>query len=185
MIKALFQLFITFFKIGLLAFGGGYAVISLLQKEAVEGRKWISNEELTDMMAIAQTLPGVIYVNSSTMVGYRVCGLLGALTATFASIIPTFMIVLVITVFLWDYTNNPIAKKIFTGVLLGVTALVIHSIFKMWKSVVKSYFDLILVIISSCLLIVFKTSVILVIVGVAFAGFMRNLYKFKSEGKVQ
>ena len=100
----LIELFITFLKIGFLAFGGGYAVIALLQKEVVNHKKWLSNEELSDIMAIAQTLPGIIYVNSATMVGYRKQGLWGALIATIASVIPTFILILLVTtVFLGIY----------------------------------------------------------------------------------
>lgn len=175
-IKLLFQLFITFIKIGSLAFGGGYAVIPLLQREVIEHRKWISSEELTDMMAIAQTMPGVIMVNVSTMTGYRVGGFWGALTATTASILPTFVLTLLVTLLLWNQTENPLVKKAFTGVLLGVTALILYSIVKTWKSAVKNYFDIALVVLSAVLLTVFKVNVVLVILAMGAIGFANGLF---------
>jgi chromate transporter len=180
-IRLLIQLFFTFLKIGAIAFGGGYTVIPLLQREAVEHRKWMTDEELTDIMAISQTLPGVITVNSSTMIGYKVCGFWGALAATTASILPTFVIILLVSIFFWNYTDNPIVKKAFSGILLGVTALIMVSVTQTWKSVVNNYFDIILVVTSSALLILFKVNVILVLLGVAAAGFTRNLIAYKKE----
>ena len=180
MIKLLLQLFISFFKLGLAAFGGGYAVIPLLHREAVEHRRWISDEELTDMMTLAQTMPGIIFVNSSTMVGYRVCGFWGALVATVSSITPTFILILVITVFLWEYTDFPVVNKIFTGILLGVTSLIIYSMTKMWKTVVKSRFDFFLALLSAVLLLVFRINVIFVILGLTVLGFSYNYFFIKS-----
>lgn len=170
-VKKIIQLFISFFKIGAIAFGGGYAVAPLLQKEIVEHRKWITSEELTDIMAISQALPGIIFTNSATMIGYRVAGFIGALVATTSSIAPTFIITLVVTSYFWNYTENVWVQKALTGVLLGVTALILYSITKMWKSAVRNYFDIALVVLSSLLLIIFKASAIYVILGVAVLGF--------------
>lgn len=177
--KLLMLLFRSFFKIGLIAFGGGYAVAPLLQKEVVENREWIASEELTDIMAIAQTLPGVIFTNSATMIGYKVAGLSGSAVATISAIIPTFMITILVTVFFWNFTNNPIVQKAFVGILIGVTSLVIYSITKMWKSAIRNYFDIILVVLSSLCLIFFKINAVFVILGVAIIGFAYNLIVFK------
>jgi chromate transporter len=181
--KILVQLFLSFFKIGLTAFGGGYAVIPLLQREAVEHRKWLTSEDLTDIMAISQTLPGAIYVNASTMLGYKVFGFWGALIATTAAVIPTFTIILLIVVLFWNYTDNPIVKKAFTGALLGITALVITSIVKMWSTSVKSILGIILVIISSVLLIVLKVNVVFVIIGITVISFSWNVLNLKRKGR--
>ena len=182
-IKLLFQLFVAFFKIGMLAFGGGYAVIPLLQKEVVEYRKWIAAEELIDIMAISQTLPGAIMSNSSTIVGYRVCGLSGAIIATTASLIPTFTIMLLVTVFFWNYTDNPLVKKALSGILLGVTALILYSITKMWKSAVKNYFDTAIVIAASASIILFKVNAVLIILAVAVIVFSRSFLVYMLGGK--
>lgn len=171
----LLKIFLTFFKIGFIAFGGGYAVAPLLQKECVEHRKWITNEELTDIMAIAQTLPGIIFTNCATMIGYRVSGFFGALIATASAITPTFVITILVTTFFWKYTENPIIQKAFTGILIGVSALIIYAISKMWKSSVKNYFDIFLVLFSATCLILFKLSGVYVILGISVIGFFRNL----------
>jgi chromate transporter len=173
--KQYLALFNSFFKIGMAAFGGGYAVAPLFQKEMVERRKWITEEELTDIMAISQTLPGVIMTNSSTIIGYRVAGFWGALIATTASIVPTFAITIIVTAFFWKYSDNPLVRKTFTGILIGVTSLIIYSITKFWKAAVKDYFDVLLVLIAAAALILFKIHAVLVILGVAAIGFTRNL----------
>lgn len=172
-------LFGSFFKIGLIAFGGGYAVTPLLQKEAVERRGWITGEELTDIVALAQSLPGVIFTNSATIIGYRVAKVLGAFIATTASIIPTFAITIIVTAFFWQYTDYPWVRKAFTGILIGVSALIIYSITQLWKTAVKDYFDVVLVLLSTAALILFKINAVGVILGGAVIGFFRNLIKSK------
>jgi chromate transporter len=178
-------LFVSFFKIGAIAFGGGYAVAPLFQKEIVEHRKWITHEELTDIMAMAQTLPGIIMTNSATMIGYRVSGFWGAVLATTASISPTFVITILVTAFFWNYTGNPLVRKTFTGILIGVTSLIIYSITKMWKSAVKNYFDILIVLLSSACLILFKINAVFVILGAAIIGFSRNLIVLRTRGQKQ
>ena len=168
-------LFNSFFKIGLLAFGGGYAVAPLLQKEAVERRGWITGEELTDFLALSQSLPGVIFTNSATMIGYRVGGFWGAFIATTASIIPTFAITIIVSAFFWNYTDNPWVRKAFAGILIGVAALIIYSITKLWKTAVKDYFEILMAVISAAAMILFKANAVLVILGITAIGFTRNL----------
>lgn len=179
----LWQLLTTFLKVGAIAFGGGYAVAPLLQKEAVEHRRWLTDEELTDIMGMAQALPGIIFTNSATIIGYRVCGLAGAVTATAASVAPTFILTLLVTVFFWDNTTNPMVQKALKGVLLAVAALVIYAITKMWKSAVANRFDLLLVLASSVCLILFKVNAALVILLGAIAGFSRNYYIYRAGDK--
>lgn len=182
-LRLLFSLFVSFFKIGLISFGGGYAVIPLLQLEAVERRKWLSKEELLDTMAISQAFPGVIIVNSSTMIGYKAGGFWGSLVATAATLIPTFCLILIITVFFWNYTGNIYVKKAFSGILIGVTSLILYSLTKMWKSSIKGYFDIFLVLLSTSALLLFKLNAVIVILLVLAVGFTYNLYAAKKEGE--
>lgn len=163
----------SFFKIGMLAFGGGYAVAPLLQKEAVERRGWITSEELADIMAVSQTLPGVIMTNSATMIGYRVGGVWGAVIATGAAIIPTFAITLIVTAFLWKYSDHPWVQKTFTGILVGVASLIIYSITKLWKTAIRDYFDVLLAL-AAAGLILFKINAALALLAIAVTGFARN-----------
>ena len=177
------ELFITFFKIGCLAFGGGYAVIGILQKEVVESKQWVGNDELTDIMAISQSLPGIIFVNSATMIGYRKKGILGSITATAASILPTFILILVLTFGIWGFTDNIIVRKAFTGILLGVTVLILNSIKKTWRTAIKHYSDTVLAILSTALLLITKVNVVFIILLIATLGFSKNLYFMRKEGK--
>ncbi|WP_088224720.1 chromate transporter [Desulfosporosinus sp. FKB] len=177
------EMFITFFKIGCLAFGGGYAVIAILQKEVVELKQWVTNDELTDIMAISQTLPGIIFVNSATMIGYRKKGLLGATVATITSCLPTFLLILLLTFVIWGFTDNPIVHKAFIGILLGVTALILNSVKKTWKTAVKHYSDVILALLSAALMLFTNINVVLVLLLLAALGFAKNIYFLKKEEK--
>lgn len=177
------EMFLIFFKIGCLAFGGGYAVIAILQKEVVELKGWVSNDELTDIMAISQTLPGIIFVNSATMIGYRKKGILGAITATLSSILPTFFLILLLTFAVWGFTDNIIVRKAFTGILLGVTVLILNSIKKTWKTAVKHYSDLVLAFLAAVLLLFTEVNVVIVLLLLAGLGFVKNLYFMRRESK--
>lgn len=177
--EILLEMFITFFKIGCLAFGGGYAVIAILQKEVVELKQWVDNDELTDIMAISQTLPGIIFVNSATMIGYRKKGLWGAMVATLASILPTFFLILLLTFVIWGFTDNVFVRKAFTGILLGVTALILNSVEKTWKTAVKHYPDIILAFLATALMLFTSINVVFVILLMAALGFGKNLYFMK------
>jgi len=177
------EMFITFFKIGCLAFGGGYAVIAILQKEVVELKQWVDNDELTDIMAISQTLPGIIFVNSATMIGYRKKGILGALVATFSSILPTFFLILLLTFVIWGVTDNIIVHKAFTGILLGVTALILNSVKKTWITAVKHYSDIVLALMATALLLFTNVNVVVILLLMAGLGFGKNLYLMRVGGK--
>jgi len=182
--EKLLQLFVSFIKIGSTAFGGGYTVFPLLQKEAVEYRKWINDKELMDMLSIAQILPGVLYVNAATMVGYRLAGFWGAVVATIAGILPTLLLTLVIVLFFWDSTSHPLVKKAVQGILVGVVALIIHSIVKMWPHAVLKKLDVLWVVISIILLIFFKVNVAIVVLGVGAIVFICNLLLKKKENNI-
>lgn len=177
------EMFITFFKIGCIAFGGGYAVIAILQKEVVELKHWVDNDELTDIMAISQTLPGIIFVNSATMIGYRKKGILGAMMATLSSILPTFLLILLLTFVIWGFTDNNFVHKAFTGILLGVTALILNSVKKTWKTAVKHYSDIVLALLATSLLLFTNVNVVYILLLMAGLGFGKNLFFIMVEVK--
>ena len=120
------QLFLSFFKIGLFAFGGGYAILSLIQHEIVVDRGWLTQSELTDIVAISQMTPGPIGINSATYVGYVATGnsVWGSLVATFAVCLPSFILVLMISHFILKHKENPIIKSIFAGLRPVVVGLI-------------------------------------------------------------
>ena len=101
--KKIFQLFLVFLKIGAFTFGGGYAMIPIIQKEIVENKKWITDDDILEIIAIAESTPGPIAINSATFVGYRVAGFFGAMLATLGVVLPSFVIILLISFVLRDF----------------------------------------------------------------------------------
>ncbi|MDP4159559.1 MAG: chromate transporter [Bacillota bacterium] len=181
--KLFLEMFITFFKIGCLAFGGGYAVVAILQKEVVEIKQWVDNDELTDIMAISQTLPGIISVNSATMIGYRKKGIPGAIIATVSSILPTFFLILLLTFVIWGVTDNVFVRKAFTGILLGVDALILSTVKKTWKTAVKHYSDIVLALLATALMLFTKVNVVFILLLMAGLGLSKNLYLMRAGDK--
>ena len=109
-------LFVTFFKIGAFTFGGGYAMIPLIQREVVENHKWITDDDILDIVAIAESTPGPIAINSATFVGYRVCGVLGSAAATLGTVLPSFTIILIISAILTQFQELEAVKFAFMGI---------------------------------------------------------------------
>lgn len=131
-----FQLFSTFFKIGSFTFGGGWAMISIIQREVVEKRHWIKQEDFLDLLAIAQSMPGILAVNISTVIGDRLKGVKGSLAAALGTILPSFIIILMIAIFLTPdaIKNNPTLTAIFKGIRPAVVALIIAPVITTAKS---------------------------------------------------
>ena len=109
--KTLWELFITFFKIGAFTFGGGYAMIPLIQRETVENKKWITDDDILEVVAIAESTPGPIAINSSTFVGYRVAGFWGAFFGTLGMVVPSFTIILIVSYVLRAFQDNQIFQE--------------------------------------------------------------------------
>ena len=128
--KIYFQLFITFFKIGLFTFGGGWAMISIIQREIVENHRWIAKEDFLDLLAVAQSMPGILAVNISTVVGDRLRGLKGSLAAALGTILPSFIIILLIALYLTPdaIKQNEVLTRIFKGIRPAVVALIIAPV---------------------------------------------------------
>jgi len=131
------QLFITFVKIGTFTFGGGWAMIAIIQREIVENHHWIEQEEFLDLLAVAQSMPGILAVNISTVIGDRLRGLRGSLCAALGTILPSFLIILFIATFLTPDTikNNAVISRIFKGIRPCVVALVIAPVITTAKAV--------------------------------------------------
>lgn len=136
MITLLLQLFWTFFLIGLFGFGGGYAMLSLIQGEVVEHYHWMSMGQFTDIVAVSQSTPGPIGINSATYVGYTALvnagyepywGILGSFLATFAVVLPSFILMLMISKFLMKYRNHPVVENVFSGLRPAVVGLLLAA----------------------------------------------------------
>ena len=131
------DLFLTFARIGGLTFGGGYAMLPILEKEVVENRGWCKEEELTDYYAIGQCTPGVIAVNTATFVGSKLAGIPGGIVATLGVVFPSMVIITVIAAFLRNFADNPYVIHAFAGLRVVVTVLVLNTVIKLLKSNVK------------------------------------------------
>ena len=137
--KKALKLFITFFKIGAFTFGGGYAMIPLIQHEVSEKNKWITDEDILEIVAIAESTPGPIAINSATFVGYRVCGVLGSVAATLGVVLPSFMIILAISFVLAAFQELRAVQYAFMGIRAGVLALVLKALISMFKKCPKGW----------------------------------------------
>ena len=146
--KELFDLFWTFCKIGALTFGGGYAMLPLIQREIVENKKWSTEKEILDYYAVGQCTPGVIAVNTATFIGYKLRGIIGGIVATLGVIFPSIVIILIIATFLQNFADLAIVQSAFAGIRVAVVALIITTVVKLIKSSIKDYLGVIIAIIA-------------------------------------
>lgn len=168
----LFELFITFFKIGLFTFGGGYAMISIIENTCVEKKKWITDEEMINMTVIAESTPGPIAINCSTYVGYKQKGFLGAVAATLGIILPSFIIIYIISMFLDNFLEITSVANAFKGIKVAVGILIVDAAIKMFKKIDKSITSIIITILAFLALLVFnvfsiKISSIIILIAAA------------------
>lgn len=131
--KMLWDMFWTFARIGGLTFGGGYAMLPMLQREVVEKRRWATEEELADYYAIGQCTPGVIAVNTATFIGYRQAGITGGLFATLGVVFPSLVIISVIAAFLTNFAELKVIQYAFAGIRVCVCVLIFNAVQKLWK----------------------------------------------------
>lgn len=135
--KKLIDLFLTFAKIGAFTFGGGYAMIALLDHECVEKKQWITEDELSDVTVIAESTPGPIAINCATFTGYKQAGMPGAVAATVGMILPSFFIILIIATFFETLLTYPIVANAFRGIRVAVAVLIANAGIKMVKKMLK------------------------------------------------
>ena len=133
----IWQLFLTFMKIGGFTFGGGYAMIPLIQKETVEVKKWITDDDILEIIAIAESTPGPIAINSATFVGYRTAGVLGSMAATLGVVLPSFVIITLISFVLTQFQELKAVQYAFFGIRAGVLALIVKAFWTMYKKCPK------------------------------------------------
>ena len=135
--KKLLTIFATFFKIGLFTFGGGYAMISLIQSETVGRKNWLSGDELLNVVAVAESTPGPIAINCATYIGYKRAGVLGSLFATLGVVLPSFLIIFAISFFIQDFLKIELVNNAFKGIQAAVAVLIIRTAIKMFKNAKK------------------------------------------------
>ena len=122
---SLFELFRSFFKIGMFTFGGGYAMVPLIEAEVIERRRWLAQDEFLDLLTLAQSSPGPIAINTSVFIGYKVRGLKGAVAASLGATLPSFLIILIVAIFFAGIRHNPVIDAAFKGMRPAVVALIV------------------------------------------------------------
>lgn len=187
-VKSLETLFFTFFKIGLFTFGGGYAMIALLEEEFIQRRKWLDKDEFLDMTAIAESTPGPVAINSATYLGYKLAKVPGAATATVAVCLPSFLIIYAISLFFEQFTQLTVIASAFKGIQVCVIYLIFSAGVRMLKALDKSPFAtgvlaaVMLVMVGLSLAGVSISSILLILLSGA-AGVAAWLIGRRKEGK--
>jgi len=169
-IEKLRSLFLTFFKIGIFTFGGGYAMIPLIEYETVERHQWIGSKELLDVFAIAQAAPGVIAVNTATFIGYKVAGFWGALFATVGVILPSFMIISIISLFFIQFQKIEWVAYAFSGIRVGVIVLILGAVVNLGKKNQYTPLTVLVLVLAFCMAAFTKINIIFLIIGGALIG---------------
>jgi chromate transporter len=189
--KKIFFLFLTMFKIGLFTFGGGYAMIAVIEKELVERKKWIEQEEFLDLIAIAESSPGPLAINSATYIGYKIGKFWGSLFATLGVVLPSFTIIFVISLFFNQFLSLTYVDYAFRGIQACVAFLILSAGIKMFKKLKKTALNLCLVIatiitmlVLSLLAIDFSTIILILIGGcIGLSIFLVKYFKERSSNK--
>ncbi|MGN0974560.1 MAG: chromate transporter [Gemmiger sp.] len=179
--KELWDLFWTFARIGVLTFGGGYAMLPMLQREVVEKHGWATEDELMDYYAVGQCTPGVIAVNTATFVGQKIRGAAGGVVATLGVVFPSLGIITVIAAFVRNFADLPVVKNAFAGIRVCVCVLIFNAVLKLWKKAVVDKATL------AVFLVVFLASAftdlssVVFVVTAAVAGILVSSWKEKSK----
>ncbi len=175
------QLFLTFFKIGLFTFGGGYAMIPLIEKEIVHNKKWIKEGDILEIVAIAESTPGPIAVNAATFVGYRLAGFFGALAATCGVVLPSFVIILAISGILQAFRDNKYVQFAFLGIRAGVLALVIKALISLFKKAPKGLVAYLIMAAVFILAVFTGIDIVFIIIGSAVVGLVYRLCETRKQ----
>jgi len=179
--RELWELFITFSRIGSVTFGGGYAMLPIIQREIVEGKKWATEEDILDYYAIGQSTPGIIAVNTATFVGFKVKGIPGAIAATLGIVFPSVVIITLIAAFFTQFQELEVVKHAFGGIRIAVTVLVLNAIIKMWNKSVKDWLGICIFALSFLVVAFTKTSPVVIVVISASLGIITKWKRI--EGK--
>ena len=168
------QLFLAFLKIGAFTFGGGYAMIPLIQKEMAENKKWVTDEEILEIVAIAESTPGPIAINAATFVGYRVAGFWGAALSTAGVVLPSFLIISLLSFVLQKFSDLQAVKYAFWGIRAGVLALIVKALRSMYRQCPKNAVSYGIMALAFVAAAVCGVNVLWVIIGCAVLGLVSS-----------
>lgn len=178
---SLWQIFLVFAKIGSFTIGGGYAMIPLISDEIIK-RKWIPEEDLPDIIALAQSAPGVLAVNMAIFTGYKIRGLKGCLAATLGSVLPSFLIILLIAMLFTNYKDNPVVIKIFKGIRPVVVSLILVPMIKMARKGNKTWWAWAISALTLIMVAFLNFSPIYILLVVIVLATLYHLYKERRTG---
>ena len=168
--KELVSIFLSFAKVGVLTFGGGYAMLPMLKREIVEKRGWATEEEIMDYFAIGQSTPGVIAVNTSTFVGYYRKGVPGAIAATVGVVFPSLVIITVLAAFIQGFYDVPIVKHALAGITAAVAVLIFNAIVSLWKKGVKGLRGMAVFVIALTLALILDVPMVVLVAAAVCVG---------------
>lgn len=168
--KELLEIYWTFLKISSVTFGGGMAMLPILQREIAKNKKWVTDEEIIDYYALSQGLPGILAINVSSMIGYHKKGLLGDIAASLGVISPCILIITILTNFITNFRDIEIVRHAFAGITLGATALIFSAILNLWKKSIVDKFCLVIFILTFLMMIIFDVSPVILIIASAISG---------------
>lgn len=167
----LFSMFLSFFKIGAFTFGGGYAMIPLIQAEVVDEKKWLSEEEFLDLVVVSQSFPGALAVNVSTFIGYRVSGFAGAVMALLGTVLPSFFIILAVASVFLQFRSNRYVDLTFKGIAGAVPMLVLVAVTSLGKSIKRNLINAFILVATIISIRFFKVNPVLIIIASGLFGY--------------
>ena len=170
------DLFRTFFKIGIFTLGGGYAMIPLIEEEVVNRHQWVSKEEMLDLIAIAQSCPGVFAINIAIFIGYKLHKTQGAIATAFGTALPSFLIILAIAIFFAAFKDNPVIAALFRGIRPAVVALIAVPTFRMAQSAKIGWTNCWIPIVSAIAIWLLGVSPIYIILIAGLGGYLYGMY---------
>ena len=171
------EAFGIFFKIGAFTIGGGYAMVPLIENEIVKKRKWIAQDDFMDLLAISQSAPGILAVNISIFIGYKLKGIRGSIITALGTVLPSFIIILAIALFFHNFKDNVIVERIFKGIRPAVVALIAAPTFTMAKSARINRYNMWIPVVSALLIWLLGFSPIWIIIAAGIGGFLWGQWK--------
>lgn len=170
-------MYAAFFRVGILTFGGGIAMLPMLERECVVKHNWATQEHMTEYFAISQCMPGIIAVNVATFVGKEVRGFAGALVAMLGVVSPSILVILLIAMLLQNFASYPVVQHAFAGIRVAVCALMFNAVMKLTRNNVKGWLGITLAVLAFALTVVIDLSPVFLVLGAALAGVIDSLVR--------
>lgn len=183
LMKIYWELICAFMRIGAFTFGGGYAMLPLIQKEIVDKKRWATEEEIMDYYAVSQCTPGIIMVNTATFIGYYLKGIPGAIVATLSVVTPSIVIISLIASILTTYSSLAIVQHALAGIRVAVCVLVLKAVIKLWKNGIKDAYGIIIFAIVLAAVSFTSISTVIIVILSAVAGLIYTTLKQRGQVK--